>query len=90
MAAATVEAIRQFELDAPSFNDAMTFARHVDEAIELAYQGIKLTEGGGLVQTTEAIAIDRAWLSAYRAAGYDVHNPYDLAMRIWEKSGKGG
>ena len=79
----TVETVSKIVESVNDFDTRLDFSRSISAIINLEYVGVKLTEGGGLIRSDAAVAIDDRIASVIRQAGYAATNGYELACEIW-------
>ena len=82
----TVETIREIEQSVNEFSTRLDFCRHVRKIIDAAYDGVKMTDHGGLMRSDAAVEIDEKIESVMADAGYvECSDSNELAQAIWAK-----
>jgi len=79
----TVETVSKITQSVNDFNTRLDFSRSIKSIIDAEYAGVKMTEGGGLIRSDAAVAIDDRIASVMQQAGYAANDGYELACEIW-------
>jgi hypothetical protein len=79
----TVETVSQIKASAGGFDSRLNFARSIRSIIDTEYDGVKMTEAGGLIRSDEAVEIDDRITAVIQQAGYSATDGYELACEIW-------